>query len=61
MYGTGRVFYSSFGHAAATWDNPAVATMYFEAIKWSLGLSDADVTPRPYRAGVNAANARRDR
>jgi type 1 glutamine amidotransferase len=21
MYGKGRVFYSSFGHAAATWDN----------------------------------------
>jgi type 1 glutamine amidotransferase len=51
MYGKGRVFYSSFGHAAATWDNPAVATMYFEALKWSLGLSEADVTPRPYRAG----------
>ncbi len=48
-YGKGRVFYSSLGHAAATWDNPDVYHMYFEALKWSLGLSDADLTPRPLR------------
>ena len=46
-YGKGRVFYSSLGHAAETWDNRDVAQMYFEAIKWALGLTDADVTPRP--------------
>jgi type 1 glutamine amidotransferase len=46
MYGKGRVFYSSFGHAAATWDNPDIARMYFEALRWSLGLTDADVAPR---------------
>ena len=46
MYGKGRVFYSSFGHAAATWDNPDISRMYFEALKWSLGLTDADITPR---------------
>jgi type 1 glutamine amidotransferase len=49
MYGKGRVFYSSFGHAAATWDNPDISRMYFEALKWSLGLTDADVTPRPMK------------
>ncbi len=38
-YGKGRVFYSSFGHAAETWDNRDVAQMYFEAIKWALGLT----------------------
>ena len=47
MYGKGRVFYSSLGHAPETWDNRDVAQMYFEAIKWALGLTDADVTPRP--------------
>ena len=41
--------YSAFGHAAATWDNPDVYRMYFEALKWSLGLTDADVTPRPLK------------
>jgi uncharacterized protein len=49
MYGKGRVFYSSFGHAAATWDNPDISRMYFEALKWSLGLTDADITPRPMK------------
>ena len=46
-YGKGRVFYSSLGHAAETWDNRDVAQMYFEAIKWSLGLIEGDATPRP--------------
>jgi uncharacterized protein len=47
MYGKGRVFYSSFAHAAGTWDNPDVYHMYFEALKWSLGMTDGDATPRP--------------
>lgn len=46
-YGKGRVFVSSFGHEVQAWDNPALQTMWLEAIKWSLGLTDADVTPRP--------------
>ena len=46
MYGKGRVFYSSLGHDAKTWDNPDVYRMYFEAIKWALGLTNVDVTPR---------------
>ena len=45
-YGKGRVFYSSLGHAPETWDNRNVAQMYFEAMKWALGLTNADVTPR---------------
>lgn len=54
MYGKGRVFYSAMGHASATWDNPDVYHMYFEAIKWALGLTDADVTPRPFPGGTAA-------
>ena len=46
-YGKGRVFYSSLGHDASTWDNRDVAQMYFEAMKWALGLTEGDVTPRP--------------
>jgi len=48
MYGKGRVFFSALGHDASTWDDPRVRTMYYEAIRWAMGLSDADVTPRPY-------------
>ena len=48
-YGNGRVFYSSLGHAASTWDNPDVYRMYFEALKWSLRLSEGEATPRPLK------------
>jgi type 1 glutamine amidotransferase len=52
MYGKGRVFYGSFAHDAKSWDNPDVYHMYFEAIRWALKLTDADVTPRAYPADV---------
>jgi uncharacterized protein len=55
MYGKGRVYYSSLGHDASTWDNPDIQRMWFEAIKWSLGLTEADVTPRPVSSGTTAA------
>ena len=32
-YGRGRVFYSTLGHATENWDDPAVQTMYLEAMK----------------------------
>jgi hypothetical protein len=50
-YGKGRAFYSSLGHAASTWDNPDVQKMYFEALRWSLRLTEGDATPRPYKQG----------
>ena len=45
MYGKGRVFYSTFGHAPETWDDPQIQKMYFEATRWSLRLIGDDVTP----------------
>lgn len=50
-YGEGRVFYSALGHADSTWDNPDVYRMYFEALKWSMGLTEGDATPRPFGGG----------
>ena len=47
MYGKGRVFVAAFGHDAATWEKPEIQTMWLEAIKWALGLTEADITPRP--------------
>ena len=44
-YGRGRVFYSILGHEAEDWDNPALSTMYFEAVRWALRLVDGDATP----------------
>ena len=40
MYGKGRVFYSTLGHTEESWDDPDIRTMYFEAIKWALGMTD---------------------
>jgi uncharacterized protein len=45
-YGKGNVFYSTFGHPDSAWDDPKVQTMYFEAIRWALGLTE--YTPRPH-------------
>jgi type 1 glutamine amidotransferase len=44
-YGKGRVFYSTLGHADTSWDNPAIQQMYFQAIRWTLGLVPGDATP----------------
>jgi hypothetical protein len=49
-YGKGRVFYSALGHAASVWDNRDIQQMYFEAIRWALGLIDGDASPRPMPA-----------
>lgn len=46
-YGKGRVFYSTFGHTLESWDDRRMQTMWLEAIKWAMGLTNADVTPRP--------------
>jgi hypothetical protein len=47
MYGKGRVFYGSFAHSAETWDLRGVQQMYFEAMRWALGLTDATPSPHP--------------
>jgi len=49
-YGKGRVMYSSFGHDASIYDNRDIAQMFLEGIKWALGLSDGDATPRPAKS-----------
>lgn len=45
-YGKGKVFYSTLGHPDSAWNNPQIQTMYLEAIKWALGLTQ--YTPRPH-------------
>lgn len=47
MHGKGRVFVSAFGHDSAVWDKPEIQTMWLEALKWALGLTQADITPTP--------------
>jgi uncharacterized protein len=40
MYGKGRVFYSTLGHTQEAWSDPDIRQMYFEAIKWVLGMTE---------------------
>ena len=59
-YGKGRVFYSTLGHVDQNWDDPRFQEMYLEAIKWAMGLVDADVTPRPLPAQSGSAGNERN-
>jgi hypothetical protein len=54
MYGKGRVFYSTLGHTEESWDDPDIRTMYFEAIKWALGLTEGSTASHP-RPAASAA------
>jgi type 1 glutamine amidotransferase len=43
-YGKGRVFYSTLGHTQEAWDDPDIRKMYFEAVKWVLGMTEGSTT-----------------
>jgi uncharacterized protein len=45
MYGKGRVFYSTFGHTPESFGDPDIKTMYFEAVKWALGMTEGSTAP----------------
>jgi type 1 glutamine amidotransferase len=45
-YGKGRVFYSSLGHENAVLDRKDIQDMWLEAVKWTMGLTPGDATPR---------------
>jgi type 1 glutamine amidotransferase len=53
MYGKGRVFYSTLGHTEESWDDPDIRTMYFEAVRWVLGMTEGSTAshPRPADQG----------
>jgi len=56
-YGEGRVFYSSLSHDTSSWDIRNLQTMMFEAIRWSLGITEAPVMPHPKPAAPAPAPA----
>ena len=49
-YGKGRVFSCTLGHEDAAWDRPDMQKMWLEGIRWAMGLSEGDATPRPKAA-----------
>jgi type 1 glutamine amidotransferase len=50
MYGKGRVFYSTLGHTEESWEDPDIRKMYFEAIKWALGMTEGSTASHPHPA-----------
>jgi type 1 glutamine amidotransferase len=46
-YGKGRVFYSSLGHEEQVWDRADIQQMWLEAVKWAMGMTQGNATPRP--------------
>jgi hypothetical protein len=55
MYGRGRVFYSTLGHTEEAWQDPDIRKMYFEAIKWALGMTEGSTASHPRPAGQGPA------
>jgi type 1 glutamine amidotransferase len=53
MHGKGRVFYSTLGHTEEAWSDPDIRKMYFEAIRWALGMTDGSTLShsRPQTSG----------
>ena len=49
MFGKGRVFYSTLGHTNESWDDPDIQKMYFEAIRWALGMTEGSTSPHARR------------
>ena len=52
MYGKGRVFYSTLGHTEESWQDPDIRTMYFEAVKWVLGMTDGSTASHQRPSGA---------
>lgn len=47
LYGKGRVFYSTLGHTEESWSDPDIRKMYFEAVRWVLGMTEGSTASHP--------------
>ncbi len=46
-YGKGRVFFNALGHDNEVYDRPDIQKMFIEGVKWVMGKTEGDATPRP--------------
>jgi type 1 glutamine amidotransferase len=46
-FGKGRVFNNGLGHNESTYDDPRIQAMLLEAIKWSMGVTPAEIPLDP--------------
>jgi len=56
MYGKGRVFYSTLGHTEESWQDPDIYKMYFEAVKWALGMTEGSTASHPRVQATTASH-----
>jgi type 1 glutamine amidotransferase len=54
MHGKGRVFYTSMGHREDGWKKPEFLDLVVNAMRWTTGQVDADVTPNLKQATPEA-------
>lgn len=55
-YGKGRVFYSTLGHTEESWKDPDIRKMYFEAVKWTLGMTEGSTSTHAPLAATAASH-----
>lgn len=46
-YGKGRVFFNALGHEDQVYDRPDIQKLFIEGVKWAMGMTPGDATPRP--------------
>jgi hypothetical protein len=46
-YGKGRVFFNALGHDLEAYDRPDMRQLWIESVKWAMGMTEGDTTPRP--------------
>ena len=56
MYGNGRVFYSTLGHTEEAWQDTDIRKIYFEAVRWVLGMTDGSTTSHPRISATTASH-----
>lgn len=47
QYGKGRVFFNALGHEEQVYDRPDMQKLILESVKWVMGMTEGNATPRP--------------
>ena len=59
-WGEGRIFYTNLGHRNETWTNKTFLNSTEGAVRWVMGLENADVTPNPKVSQAQEEKAKAD-
>ena len=59
-WGEGRIFYTNLGHRNETWTNKTFLKSTEGAVRWVMGLENADVTPNPEVSQAQEEKAKAD-